>query len=185
MSTDTSKYTYNSDGKHIAVVTNVKDPTESGRCQIRIMGSQEDKTHIPDEELNWAFAVGSTNNPNLNGVGSHHGLLDGSMVFVEYINGTPHICGTWPKSTNKDGEQDSEKGGNDLPLPARTAETKGGNRRLKERQMSADSAPKYDDKSNTEYASNEAKRPKTYNETTKANEGVGSKSHSIGTIIFS
>lgn len=180
-----SSKTYYGEGKFIAKVTNVMDPKESGRCQVRMMGAQGNETTIPDANLNWAHIVSDASNPNQNGVGSSGlGLLKDSEVLCEYINGVPMIVGTWPAAESKDGQKASGKGGNDLPPNARTEKTEGGDFRLAKRSDDGN-PPEYSDKSLIWYASHEAKRPDAYGGEAPAKEGINvEQSFTIGTLAF-
>jgi hypothetical protein len=186
MSVDQSKYTYygSEPQTYIAEVISVDDPLQSGRVQIRLMGAQADTINIPDENLNWAGSKHSVSDPNMSGVsGPATGLLKGSHVFVEMINGVPIVTGSMRKSVNKDEDADSAKGGNDLNPLGRDQTNKGGDYRLVKGPEDG-KPPVFDDKSIIEYASIDAPRPASYNNERSSKEGLNIDSFSIGGISF-
>lgn len=186
MSVGSSKYTYygSETQPFMAEVVSVDDPLQSGRVKIRLIGAQADTINIPDENLNWATSKHSVSDPNLSGVsGPATGLLKGSHVFVEMINGVPIVTGSLRKSVNKDENPDSAQGGNDLNPLGRDSSNKGGDFRLI-KGPDGDKPPVFDDKSIIEYASTDAPRPASYNNERPSKEGLNIDSFSIGGVAF-
>lgn len=186
MSIDGSKYTYygNNQQPYIAEVVSVDDPQQSGRVQIRLMGAQGDTTNIPDQDLNWAGSKHSVNDPNLHGVsGPSTGLLKGSHVFVEMINGVPYVSGTFRKTKNEQDDPDSAQKGNDLNPLGRDKSNKGGDYRLIQA-PDGENPSKFDDKSIIDYSSTESPRPDAYGKEKPSKEGLNIESFSIGGIAY-
>jgi len=71
------------DNDWIGVIVNTKDPTFSGRAQIRIFGLLDD---IPDEHLPWAVPINSTIFAG-DGAGSLSVPKVGQFVRVQFNNG--------------------------------------------------------------------------------------------------
>lgn len=71
-----------------AEVVNVKDdPEKANRCQVRIIGHQEDQIKIPDENLIWARPM-QAGGAALKGVGFSPRYLPGSVVEI-MVRGGP------------------------------------------------------------------------------------------------
>lgn len=70
-----------------AEIRNVKDdPSKSGRCRIRVYGTQDDEQECKDEDLPWALPLQPITSAATGGVGiSPHGLVVGSRVLVGYM----------------------------------------------------------------------------------------------------
>jgi hypothetical protein len=66
-----------------ATVTNIIDPLNSGRVQVRVFGYHDfDVLHLPDKDLPWATPLMPVTSANANSVGSSPtGLAVGSWVF--------------------------------------------------------------------------------------------------------
>jgi len=62
------------------LVVNVMDPLKMGRCQIRIIGHQDDVSAMPDNQLLWCPVQGSVAFAGMQTSSGTHGLLPGSMV---------------------------------------------------------------------------------------------------------
>jgi hypothetical protein len=112
-----------------------KDPTESGRVQIRIYGKHDDTKNVPDDKLPWAVPLlPMGTGASKEGVGgTPAGLKKGSTVVGFYMDkdetipvlfGMLHKAGT---DSGNDGEQVETKN-NDVPKGARTQETGGGDK---------------------------------------------------------
>lgn len=65
------------------LVVNVQDPLKAGRVQIRVVGKMDDENAIPDEKLPWVKVMNGTGTSSLQTSTTTHGLLPGSMVYVE------------------------------------------------------------------------------------------------------
>jgi len=112
-----------------------KDPTQSGRVQIRIYGRHDDTKNIPDKNLPWAgvlLPVGS--GAGVNGKGSSPvGFVKDTTVVGFYADSDktmPIIFGILPKA-GKDGGNDGETvtgEENSVPKGARTKDTGGGDK---------------------------------------------------------
>jgi hypothetical protein len=71
----------------IAEVVNVKDPDQSGRVQIRIIGRQDDKENIKDEDLHWAIPMQPVTSAAYGKIGQTPlGLVRGSKVYGEWFD---------------------------------------------------------------------------------------------------
>lgn len=80
------------DNAFIGYVTNVKDPDQSGRVQIRTFGYNDDKTNIKDEHLPWGLPKQSVRSAALGHFGeSPLGLLVGSKVYGHFIDADRQI----------------------------------------------------------------------------------------------
>lgn len=112
----------------IAEVVNVKDPDESGRVQVRVIGRHDDKDNIPDEDLPWALPLQSVTSAAFRKIGTAPvGMVKGTKVigfWADIDQQYPIIIGTFGKAgplkegTNTDGipEIEFEKGS--MPAPA-------------------------------------------------------------------
>lgn len=80
------------DNAFIGYVTNVMDPDQSGRVQIRTFGYNDDKTNIKDEHLPWGLPKQSVRSAAQGHFGeSPLGLLVGSKVYGHYIDADRQI----------------------------------------------------------------------------------------------
>lgn len=80
------------DNAFIGYVTNVKDPDQSGRVQIRTFGYNDDKTNIKDEHLPWGLPKQSVRSAAQGHFGeSPLGLLVGSKVYGHFIDADRQI----------------------------------------------------------------------------------------------
>jgi hypothetical protein len=71
----------------IGVVVDNKDPTETGRVKVRILGEQEDIANIPDDKLPW-YPVMTNGFAQLKGVGrfpAGGGYLPGSRIVMQNL----------------------------------------------------------------------------------------------------
>lgn len=112
----------------IAEVVNVKDPDESGRVQVRVLGRHDDTENIPDKDLPWALPLQSVTSAAFRKMGTAPvGMVKGTKVIGFWADSDqqyPIIIGTFGKAgplkegTNTDGipEIDFEKGS--MPAPA-------------------------------------------------------------------
>lgn len=62
-----------------------KDPTKSGRVQIRVYGRQDDEQSIKDEHLPWAVVMHPVTSPATQKVGTMPKLRPGCRVIVTYM----------------------------------------------------------------------------------------------------
>lgn len=81
------------------VVESISDPLSQGRVQARCIGIHPDnKTLVPTSSLPWAHVMLPTTSAGVSGVGSTHGLLEGSWVVGFFSDGReaqqPIIMGT-------------------------------------------------------------------------------------------
>jgi len=74
------------DNDWIGVVVNAKDPTFSGRCQVRVFGLLDG---IIDKHLPWAVPINSTIFAN-DGAGSISIPKVGQIIRVQFNNGDPY-----------------------------------------------------------------------------------------------
>jgi hypothetical protein len=73
--------------KWIATVVNVNDPDQSGRVQIRIIGRQDDRENIKDEDLHWAIPKQPITSAAFGKIGQTPlGLVKGSKVYGEWFD---------------------------------------------------------------------------------------------------
>lgn len=80
------------DNAFIGYVTNVKDPDQSGRVQIRTFGYNDDKTNIKDEHLPWGLPKQSVRSAAQGHFGeSPLGMLVGTKVYGHYIDADRQI----------------------------------------------------------------------------------------------
>ena len=71
----------------IGIVTNVMDPHESGRVQIRVFGRHDDVANIPDEDLPWAQVIQPVTSAARGRIGTAPvGLVVGSRVFGFWLD---------------------------------------------------------------------------------------------------
>lgn len=82
----------------VGVVTNVMDPHQSGRVQIRVFGRHDDVVNIPDEDLPWAQVVQPVTSAAIGRIGTAPvGLVVGSRVYGNWLDRDqqyPIIVGT-------------------------------------------------------------------------------------------
>lgn len=82
----------------IGVVTNVMDPYQSGRVQVRVLGRHDDQTNIPDADLPWAQVVQPVTSAGIGRMGTAPvGLVVGSRVYGHWFDRDfqyPVILGT-------------------------------------------------------------------------------------------
>lgn len=66
------------------------DPTESGRCTLRIYGRHNDEQKIKDEDLPWGLPIMPCNSASTSGIGiSPVGLRKGSRVVITFADNDP------------------------------------------------------------------------------------------------
>lgn len=86
---------------YVGVVEDVADPMQIGRVRVRAIGYHSEKAEgsIPTEHLPWAYVMLPTTASGMSGVGSTHGLVDGSWVFGFFLDGRdaqqPIVCGSF------------------------------------------------------------------------------------------
>jgi len=73
----------------IGVVENTDDPMQIGRVQVRAIGFHPERSDagVPTDHLPWAYVALPTTASGMSGVGSTHGLIDGSWVFGYFLDG--------------------------------------------------------------------------------------------------
>lgn len=73
----------------VATVENTADPLQIGRVQIRAIGYHPEKADgaVPTEHLPWAYVALPTTASGVSGIGSTHGLVDGSWVVGYFLDG--------------------------------------------------------------------------------------------------
>lgn len=91
------------DNWFIGIVEAVNDPLEYNRCRVRCFHYHtQDKQLLPTDRLLWAPCILPTTEPNTNGVGTMHGLKEGSWVIGFFRDGSdqqdPMIFGSIPTS---------------------------------------------------------------------------------------
>lgn len=86
----------------VGKVTNVKDPDQSGRVQVRVFGRHDDEEAIPDSDLPWAMPLQPVMSAAFGKVGiAPLGLLRGSKVIGFWADADqqlPVIMGSFGKS---------------------------------------------------------------------------------------
>ncbi len=101
---DLEPESYSRDGEmvpYVGVVEDVADPMQVGRVRIRAIGFHSERAEgsIPTEHLPWAYVMLPTTASGMSGVGSTHGLVDGSWVFGFFLDGRdaqqPIVCGSF------------------------------------------------------------------------------------------
>lgn len=71
----------------IGTVTNVMDPHQSGRVQVRVFGRHDDVTNIPDEDLPWAQVLQPVTSAARGRIGTAPvGLVVGSRVYGQWLD---------------------------------------------------------------------------------------------------
>jgi hypothetical protein len=72
----------------IAEVRNIEDdPTQSGRCRIRIYNENDDEQQVKDDDLPWAVPLQPITSAATAKIGnSPSGLLVGSRVLITYLS---------------------------------------------------------------------------------------------------
>ena len=82
----------------IGIVTNVNDPHQSGRVQVRVFGRHDDVANIPDEDLPWAQVVQPVTSAARGRIGTAPvGMVVGSRVYGHWLDRDhqyPLIIGT-------------------------------------------------------------------------------------------
>jgi hypothetical protein len=71
-----------------AVVEDIHDPEEMNRVKVRILGFHSDQTvindangkGIPPDDLPWAWVMMPNTSASMHGIGTNHGLVEGSWV---------------------------------------------------------------------------------------------------------
>jgi hypothetical protein len=76
-----------STGNWIGIVTNVMDPHESGRVQVRVFGRHDDVVNIPDEDLPWAQVIQPVTSAARGRIGTAPvGMVVGTRVFGHWLD---------------------------------------------------------------------------------------------------
>jgi hypothetical protein len=82
----------------VGIVTNVNDPHQSGRVQVRVFGQHDDRVNIPDSALPWAQVLQPVTSAALGRAGTAPvGMMVGTRVFGIWLEGDrqyPLIQGT-------------------------------------------------------------------------------------------
>lgn len=69
-------------GMWVGIVTNVMDPYQSGRVQVRVFGRHDDTTNIPDKDLPWAQVIQPVTSAGVGRMGSAPvGMVRGTRVI--------------------------------------------------------------------------------------------------------
>lgn len=93
----------------VGKVTNVKDPDQSGRVQVRVFGRHDDEEAIPDSSLPWALPLQPITSAAFGKVGTAPlGLLRGSKVIGFWADADqqlPIIMGSFGKSGDPKDEE--------------------------------------------------------------------------------
>lgn len=93
----------------VGQVTNVKDPDQSGRVQVRVFGRHDDEEAIPDSDLPWAMPLQPVTSAAFGKVGTAPlGLLRGSKVIGFWADADqqlPVIMGSFGKSGDPKDEE--------------------------------------------------------------------------------
>jgi uncharacterized protein YcbK (DUF882 family) len=85
----------------IGVVENTSDPLQIGRVQVRAISIHPEQNDgaVPTADLPWAYVMMPTTSAGTSGIGSTHGLIDGSWVFGWFMDGRdaqqPFVVGTF------------------------------------------------------------------------------------------
>ena len=70
------------------IVEDRNDPLMVGRVRVRIHGiHSENKQYIATPDLPWAQVLLPTTSAGLSGIGTQHGLIEGSTVFGFFRDG--------------------------------------------------------------------------------------------------
>ncbi len=162
---ESSRYTYGGGaGRYVLCkVVNREDPEQAGRCQVRVIGYQDDKAMIPDQQLPWARSMFPTTNPMNGGVGGPvTGLMKDSVCFAMFTDADQQnimMTGTIGKSgkDNGKGKLDTSGRNHDTNPHTRDDATGGGDKRWKTTDPNHEQGEW--EKPVTEYAVSEAKDP--------------------------
>lgn len=85
----------------VGVVEDTADPMQIGRVRVRAIGIHPEKGEgaVPTEHLPWAYVMLPTTASGMSGIGSTHGLIDGSWVAGYFLDGRdaqqPVVIGTF------------------------------------------------------------------------------------------
>jgi hypothetical protein len=94
----------------IAQVVNLKDPDQSGRVQIRIIGRHDDTENIKDEDLHWAIPHQPITSAAFGKIGQTPlGLVKGSKVYGHWFDSDQQL----PIITGSLGKAGDPKSGGD------------------------------------------------------------------------
>lgn len=70
------------------VVKDIKDPLEANRVRVRVFGVHDSPdTELKDSDLPWALVEMPCTSASMTGIGENHGLKNGSLVFVSFLDG--------------------------------------------------------------------------------------------------
>lgn len=82
----------------IGIVTNINDPHQSGRVQVRVFGRHDDVANIPDADLPWAQVLQPVTSAARGRIGTAPvGMIVGSRVYGNWLDNDhqyPLIMGT-------------------------------------------------------------------------------------------
>lgn len=80
----------------IGEVTNVKDPDQSGRVQVRVYGRHDDKNLVKDEHLPWALPIQPVTSAAFGKIGTAPvGLVKGSKVIGFWMDRDQQYPAIW------------------------------------------------------------------------------------------
>ena len=135
---------------YFAEVRDINDPTQSGRCKVRIYGQEDNEQEVKDDQLPWAVSLMPSTSASTNRMGAiPTGMVQGSRVLVMFLDEEeqyPIILGSFHRSlepkhsqnesdSNKDDKNSAGEDGIDIPRAGRTkgdrkAQTKNPNNKI-------------------------------------------------------
>lgn len=154
------------------------DPEQSGRLKCRVVGYQDDKANIPDENLHWGRPLFSATNPMDGGVGGPiTGATEGTFFWGYFSDDgqnlhLAHAIGKAGKD-NGNGKLDQSGRNSDTNPHTRDKDKQGGDFRFDKE------ANNFVQTSSYEYARNEAENPFGRSSFKDASDDI-SKSWSLG-----
>lgn len=72
---------------YFGVVVDVNDPEKANRVKVRILGLHDNTIDIKNKHLPWALVSMPTTGSSTTGIGTNHGLVQGSFVLVYFVDG--------------------------------------------------------------------------------------------------
>ena len=101
---------------YFAEVRDINDPTQSGRCKVRIYGQEDNEQEVKDDQLPWAVSLMPSTSASTNRMGAiPTGMVQGSRVLVMFLDEEeqyPIILGSFHRSLepkHSQNESDSNK----------------------------------------------------------------------------
>jgi hypothetical protein len=101
---------------YFAEIRDIKDPTMSGRCKVRIYNNEDNEQEVKDEHLPWAVSLMPCTSASTNRVGTiPTGMIQGSRVVVMFLDEEeqyPIILGSFHRSSepkNSQNQSDSNQ----------------------------------------------------------------------------